>query len=128
MTNIFTIYFRPQPAQPTKSGQKSQAVAPRPAPAVQRRPAPRPQPAPVKTSQETNVDDEEDSFGGENNEQSADSTNSQYMVFPLNGVNRPEIANLISNRRPIVAANRNSGLWLNENQLRNLLAVSRYRS
>ena len=50
------------------------------------------------------------------------------MVFPLNGVNQPQIANLINNRRPIVAANRDTGLWLNENQLRNLLAVSRYRS
>lgn len=113
----------PTKGVPTRSGQKSQAVSP-----AQRRVAPTP--PPVKTSQETNIDVEEDdsSFGSENNEQSADSTNAQYMVFPLNGVNRPEIANLIHNRRPIVAANRDTGLWLNENQLRNLLAVSRYRS
>lgn len=74
--------------------------------------------------------DEEDSFGGSTqDEQSADSSNShQYMVLPLSSVTRSEIGRLINNRRPIVAANRDTGLYLNENQLRNLLAVSRYRS
>jgi len=119
---------RPAPAPVTKTAKRPAPVqpaprpAPRPAP-VQRRPAPTPV-APVRTAQE-NVDDEEDSFGSEGNEQ-VESSNAQYMVFPLNGVNKPEIANLINNRR-IVAANRDS-LYLNENQLRNLLAVSRYRS
>ena len=50
------------------------------------------------------------------------------MVLPLSSVTRQEIGHLINNRRPIVAANRDTGLYLNENQLRNLLAVSRYRS